>query len=232
MLSKIEARAQALALRKQGLSYREILENVHVAKSTLSLWLRSVGLSKKQRQRLTDKKLRAMARGWAKVRANRISRIQEIKKTADAEFRKYYKDPLWVLGTTLYWGEGNKIKAWDNSAEVIFSNMDVLAITAMRKWLQRYCEVRQEDIHYSLYIHETAHMRLGTILQYWAEKLGVSLEGISVYYKRNKLSATKRRNTGVTYYGVIRLKVRKSTALGHKIDMWMKLLSEYYCRVV
>jgi len=46
---------KAIELRKKGLSYSEILKCVPVAKSTLSLWLRSVGLSKKQRQRLTDK---------------------------------------------------------------------------------------------------------------------------------------------------------------------------------
>lgn len=55
MIQKIEEKKKAIELRKQGLSYREILEQIPVAKSSLSLWLRSVGLSKKQKQRLTEK---------------------------------------------------------------------------------------------------------------------------------------------------------------------------------
>ena len=53
----------ALNLRKQGFSYSEILERIPVAKSTLSLWLREVGLSKRQKQHLTQKKLDAAWRG-------------------------------------------------------------------------------------------------------------------------------------------------------------------------
>ena len=52
MLAKIEEKQKAIALRKRGYSYSEILAEVPVAKSTLSLWLRSVGLAKKQKQLL------------------------------------------------------------------------------------------------------------------------------------------------------------------------------------
>jgi len=53
----------AISLRQGGRSYSEILQKVSVAKSTLSLWLREVGLSKKQHQRLTQKRLKAAQRG-------------------------------------------------------------------------------------------------------------------------------------------------------------------------
>lgn len=51
---------KAINLRKRGFSYSEILEQIPVAKSTLSSWLHSIGLSKKQKQRLTEKKLASM----------------------------------------------------------------------------------------------------------------------------------------------------------------------------
>ena len=63
MIPKIEEKNKAIELRKQGLSYKEILEQISVAKSSLSLWLRNVGLSKKQKQRLTEKKLKSALRG-------------------------------------------------------------------------------------------------------------------------------------------------------------------------
>ena len=49
-------KSQAIAYRKQGFSYSEILSKVPVAKSTLSEWLKSVGLSKAQKHKLTEKK--------------------------------------------------------------------------------------------------------------------------------------------------------------------------------
>jgi hypothetical protein len=52
MQSKRREREQAIAFRQQGLSYSEIRQRVPVAKSSLSVWLRQVGLSEWQRQRL------------------------------------------------------------------------------------------------------------------------------------------------------------------------------------
>ena len=54
---------EAIELRKAGLTYSEILSKIPVAKSTLSDWLYSVGLSKKQKQRITEKRLAASLKG-------------------------------------------------------------------------------------------------------------------------------------------------------------------------
>ncbi len=51
--AKDDLRAQAVAMRKEGRSYREIRDVVGVSKSTLSLWLRDVPLTEEQQQALT-----------------------------------------------------------------------------------------------------------------------------------------------------------------------------------
>ncbi len=71
-MSKNSQKEKAIALRRKGLSYSEILKEIPVAKSTLSLWLRSVGLAKKQKQRLTEKKRLGQLRGALKRKINRI----------------------------------------------------------------------------------------------------------------------------------------------------------------
>jgi transposase len=63
MLTKLKEKETAIELRKQGYSYSEILKKVPVAKSTLSLWLRSVGLAERQKQRLTEKKRKGQLKG-------------------------------------------------------------------------------------------------------------------------------------------------------------------------
>ena len=51
-MAKVSEKKKAIELRKQGLSYSEIRKIVTVAKSTLSLWLRSVGLAKRHIRRI------------------------------------------------------------------------------------------------------------------------------------------------------------------------------------
>ena len=60
MLAKLKEKQKAIKFRRKGLSYSEILKKIPVAKSTLSLWLRTVRLAKRQKQRLTEKRLAAI----------------------------------------------------------------------------------------------------------------------------------------------------------------------------
>src|SRR3989344_85540 len=102
---KVEEKNKALELRAKGFSYSEILRQVPVAKSTLSLWLRSVGLSQKQKQRLTDKKRAAMERGWRARENWRIEKTRTIVEESKKEIDSITIDTekLWVMGIMLYW---------------------------------------------------------------------------------------------------------------------------------
>lgn len=124
MIQKIKEKAEAIKLRKQGFSYSEILKEVPVAKSTLSLWLRSVGLAKRQKQRLTEKKLAALRRGWEVCRMKKLAQVKEIKNKAEKEVPHLSKKDFWVAGIILYWAEGAKEKEYRRGEKVSFSNSD------------------------------------------------------------------------------------------------------------
>lgn len=231
MIAKFEEREKAIALRKQGFSYSEILKRIPVAKSSLSLWLHSVGLSKRQKQRLTEKKLASMKRGWLKVMAMRQARIRDTKERARKEIPYIIGESLWVIGTALYWAEGTKMKPWRRGESISFSNMDPQMLLIFKKWLKRYLDVKNRDIQYALYIHESSKHRLTEIKNYWADLLKVPEKDIPVYFKKNKLG-TKRKNIGGTYFGLIKINVRKSAALNHRVTAWIEELSKKYCGVV
>src|SRR5207249_316451 len=84
-LAKPVERERAIELRRHGLSYREIRAQVPVAKSTLSLWLRQVGLAKAQRQRLTERRLAAAHRGSQKRHIECLARVAAIHNSAIQE---------------------------------------------------------------------------------------------------------------------------------------------------
>ena len=54
MKKMVQEKETAVALRKKGLSYNEILKRIPVAKSSLSLWLRDLPLTKDEKRILND----------------------------------------------------------------------------------------------------------------------------------------------------------------------------------
>lgn len=223
-MPKIKEKERAINLRKKGFSYSEILKEISVTKSTLSLWLRSVGLSKKQKQRLTEKKLAAMRRGWEAVHVRRLLLTEEIKKKAKKEIGKINKRDLWLIGIALYWGEGHKEKKYKAGQEVAFDNSDPRMILLFIRWLEKICQIPQNNLTYDLYIHETADWR--TAQKYWAKILSIPVGRIRVYFKKNKIK-TKRKNKGENYHGLIRIRATKSTNFNRKINGWIEGICKY-----
>ena len=219
MILKLKEKERAIKLRKKGLSYSEILRQVPVAKSTLSLWLRGVGLAKRQKQRLTEKKLEAARRGWEICRRKRLEMTELIKNKAKAEINKISKKELWLMGIMLYWTEGAKEKEWETGVGVKFSNSDPVMISLFLKWLKEICLIQPQDITYDLYIHETADWE--NARKYWSNILLVPIEQIRVYFKRHKVN-TKRKNTGQNYHGLLRVQVKRSSNLNRKISGWIE----------
>ena len=227
-MSKLKEKEKAIKFRKKGLSYSEILKEIPVAKSTLSLWLRSVGLSKRQKQRLTEKKLASMKRGWEACHQKRLNITELIKNNAKKEIKEITKRDLWLIGTALYWAEGAKEKKWNSGVGLKFSNSDPIMISFFLKWLKKICLISPRDIIYELYIHKTANWK--SAVKYWGKVISIPSSKIRVYFKHNKIN-TKRKNIGKDYYGLIMVRVRRSTNLNRKITGWIKGIYQY-CRVV
>lgn len=121
---KNDFKQAAIDLRSSGLSYSEILKEIHVSKSTLSLWIRSISLTESQKERLKLKKVHNIANAQYKNRQRRIERTNLIKVKAKQEIQKVTKFDLLLMGVMLYWAEGVKQKDHDASQGICFSNSD------------------------------------------------------------------------------------------------------------
>jgi len=219
----INQKEKAITLRKQGHSYSEILKEIPVAKSTLSLWLRSVGLAKQQKQNITAKRIAGALRGAKARKDQRIEITKEIKNKAKQEIETISKRDLWLIGISLHWAEGSKEKENGKSSGVKFSNSDPKMILIFIKWLKNTFSIDSSDLIYELYIHETADRKKAQI--YWSNILSISIKKIRTYLKKNKIK-TIRKNTGSDYYGLIRVTVNKSTNLNRVITGWIEGICE------
>lgn len=219
MIAKIPEKKKAIELRKQGLSYNEILNNVSVAKSTLSLWLRDVGLAKRQKQRLTEKRRIAQLKGSQVKRQQRLDRSKDIKYKALNEIGKITQRELKLLGSALYWAEGARQKETNVSERVAFSNSDPYMIMLFLQWLKKICQVNNTDIKLDLFIHESGD--LAKAKKFWGNSLRIKPDKFRVYFKRHRRS-TRRKNVGENYNGLIRISVKRSTDLNRKISGWIE----------
>lgn len=215
-LPKLAEREKAIELRGRGYTYSEILKEVPVAKSTLSLWLRSEKLSKRQVQRITEKRRAAQLRGAAARKYQRLTSANIISADAQKRVGKLNKRELWLIGAALYWAEGSKQLPHMVSTGVLFGNSDPRMLRVFLAWL-RHMHIPDSMIYFELYVHETRRTHAESFRKWWAKQLSISTNRInSVYYKKGNVK-TKRKNIGDLYHGLLRIKVRSSTALNRHI---------------
>lgn len=232
MVPKKSEKELAITLRRQGMSYREILEKIPVAKSSLSLWLRSVGLARHIRHKLTEKKRLGALRGSLSRKNTRISLTKKIFEDAKKDVLRISDRELWFMGVMLYWAEGSKEKEAHPGSGILFGNSDPRMIRLFLIWLFRICKVEKDQIIFEIYIHENSKNNVIKVQKYWSTVTGFPIKLFGrVYFKTNKIK-TNRKNIGELYFGLLRVKVRASSTLNRKIAGWVHAICEDYCGVV
>lgn len=228
---KRQLKLQAILLRRQGLSYSEILKRVRVAKSTLSLWLHSVDLSQPQKQRLTEKRLKAALRGAKARKEKRLATVRAIALQTSSDVKKITNNELFFMGIMLYWAEGAKSKEHNPSQGVIFSNSDPLMVKLFLKWLKDVLGISEERLIFEIYVHDTYKERVDKFKNYWANVTGFPHQKFDrIYFKKHKVKSN-RKNIKDGYKGLLRVRISKSTNLNRKISRWIQAISRQ-CGVV
>ena len=144
MNSKVREKELAIALRRKGLTYREILERVPVAKSSISLWLKDFPLTTKEKEILKKRKNTDMTRWRAMAGAalsqRRVERDKALFLVAREEFQTAIREPLFQVGIALYWAEGAK-----RASTFSFINSDVDMTILMLDWVRKYLVLADEN---------------------------------------------------------------------------------------
>lgn len=231
MIRKIEEKEISIKLRKQGKTYSQILSVVHVAKSTLAIWLGSVNLSKKQKQRITKERLAGSRRGGEAKRKQRVEKQESIILKSKSEISNISERELFLIGVILYWAEGAKEKEYRAGSPFEFSNMDPKMIQILIVWLLKACRINKNMLIFNIFLHQTHKDRIEEVRKYWSKVTGFPVDNFStIYWKRNKLLKTNRKNIEEKYHGVLKIKVRRSSGLVRKIAGWSEGIFEKVVR--
>lgn len=220
MVHTLEIKNKAIDLRKRGLVYSEILAQIPVAKSTLSEWLKDVGLAKAQKQRITAKRIAGQQKGARARREQRIELQKKIYAQSALEIGKLTEREKWLIGSVLYWGEGAKEKEWRPGNPAQFMNSDPTMIKFFISWLTSYCATGRNDICFALHIHENCKNRIEEVKKYWSKQTGFPVSNFNEIYYKKHIIKTKRKNIGDLYYGCLKVKVKGSSRLLRRITGW------------
>ncbi len=218
MISKTALRQKAIALRKEGKTYSEILRVVPVAKSSLSLWFKGVGLSMQQTQRITAKKRAAQLRGGARKKEIRLQVSKEIFEGSKEELGAFSRRDLFILGVALYWAEGAKAKEYRPSVAVKFANSDPEMVKLFLLWLRRIFHVKDANITLTVYLHQNHKQRIHEVENFWLKVTGLERSSLANPVFKSHNPKTQRKNSGDSYMGLVSVYVRNSTNLNRRIQ--------------
>lgn len=217
MQAKVREQARAMSLRKQGMSYNEILKQVPVAKSTLSAWLKNLPLTEQERRYLRMRTDSNISRGRIKAAAenhrNRSRRVQQLYREVSIHFQHLSGDPMFLLGVALYWAEGS-----NKSPQCQFVNSDAAMIKFMYSWIQKYLGVPAEKVGVRIYMHKVYSQ--SECEEYWCNQLGRKPSSL----KRTIFKPTGHKvRKNLQYKGCVRLEVGGIDKY-HTMMAWKKCL--------
>jgi transposase-like protein len=217
---KVDKKNKATALRKQGVSMGEIARRLNVAKSSVSYWVRDIPLTKEQRGRLNANghSIDAIEKRRIARLANTKARRDEMIRNAIDEVEKLSTDPLWCVGTALYWGEGGKTQ---QTARL--SNSDPVVIRIMMKFFLKYSGVSKDKYHG--HIHTFSEQNAKVALSYWSGISGIPEDKFyKTYVKQSSASKHKRKTLE---YGTVQIYIH-DTNFFFRLMGWMKGLERRF----
>src|SRR3972149_9708292 len=203
---------KAQTLRRRGLSYKEILKHVNVAKSTLSTWCKDIELTSKQMERLYKRQETGQRKGSViAARKKQLKRWEEEQKERNLGIKdigKLSKRERFLLGVALYAAEGGKT----SRGEVDFSNTDPLMIKFMVAWFREFCNPPEQKLRVALWIHDD--LDESAARKFWSKLTGIPLIQFNKSYiaqnkKNSKKIRKKKHEYGVAAIGFSSVKIKR-----------------------
>jgi predicted transcriptional regulator len=188
---KLIEKEKARVLRKKGYSINQIVKEAHLTKSSVSLWVRDIVLTKTQKKKISER-----GRSVESIEKRRINRLfnenrkrQLVIYEAKKDFTNISLEQLKLIGIILYLGEGGKT----SRGMVRLANSDPSVIKIMMRFFREICKVPEDKFHAS--IHTFAHANIEKTEKYWSKISGISRNQFFKTYIKPSSASLQKRNT-------------------------------------
>ncbi|EST32590.1 hypothetical protein N566_20010 [Streptomycetaceae bacterium MP113-05] len=225
-----DLRIRAIALRRQGLSRRQIRDELKVHNNDLLNRLvageppRNGPAAPRTKDDLRKRARDLRRQGWTYDRiqlelgVSKSSVSEERQRTKAAarhEVRDLSDRELFLTGIALYWAEVTKDKPHARRERVAFINSDPGVITLFLAWLD-LLGVARSDLRFAVSIHESAEVAGAE--RYWAEHGGIDVTQLQKTTLKTHNPKTVRRNVGPQYRGCLIVRMHRSAELYRRIE--------------
>ncbi len=198
---KKQEQKKAIELRKKGLSIKVIAKKLVVAKSSVSVWVRDVTLTKEQLEQLEADK-----NSFEVVERRRESRLRNEKEKrqiimdgAAKEIKTISRKDLQMIGLCLYLGEGAKTQR----GAVKLANSDPAVIKIMMKYFREVCSVPEKK--FRCHVHTYSHLSVEKAEDYWSKVTGIPRNQFFKTYSKPSIASKGKKDS--TPYGTVDLTV-------------------------
>jgi len=219
-VAKSKEKIEAIVLRENGESIKSIAKKLHVSVGSASVWCKDVLLTEKQ-LRILEKNAHDPNYGKRLQNSQNQKKQKELKiknllQLGESEIGEITKRELFLVGVALYWAEGFK-----KDTQVGFANSNAEMINLYLRWLYECCDVKMEDLIARITVNVSHKNRSDEIQCFWSKSTGIPLENFrKPFYQQFKWKKVYENPN--EYYGVLRIKVRRSTDFLRKIHGWIK----------
>ncbi len=215
---------QARALRASGDSIKSIAKKLLISSSTASVWTNDIQLTPEQQAVLmkngqSAEHLRIYS---LKRHEDKIQRHKQILESATTEIDNLTSREFFLTGLALYWAEGFKnIK----EGRIGFCNSDPRMILFILKWFKKVFDLSNSDVTLRAEFNIEHQSREGEIKAYWSNLTGIPLDQFNNSYLQKSRMIRIYANRD-TYFGVLRIRVKKSSEKVVAIRGWIQGLSQ------
>ena len=210
---------KALELRRRGKSIKKIAKLLDVSVSIVSQWCREIELTSEQKEKLKSRKantrhLRKLAK---QSHLEKLSRIKLLSKAAKSEIKPLSNHELFLTGLALYWAEGFKSL---KEGRLGFCNSDPDMIKFMIKWFKNALKINSADFIFRIEFNESHKDREEGIRDFWSKITKMPLSQFEKPFYKHSVWLREYPNRD-TYFGVLRIRIRRSSELLNKTRGWI-----------
>jgi hypothetical protein len=166
---KLREQEEARRLRAAGSTLQQIATELHVSKSSVSLWVRDVPFTPSKRRYGPRRRPSAL-------HVRKLAEIEECDALGRVLIGSLDRSAFLAAGVALYAGEGSK-----RDGHVCFANTDESMIRFFCDWFRTFFDVDEQRLRVKVYLHRG--LDLDAAEQHWSEVTAAPREQFTKPYR-------------------------------------------------
>lgn len=191
---------KAKNLRQEGWSVKSIAKELNVSVGSISVWVRDIVLTNKQKENLKHTQIKTTAEAVRttakKKRINWQNSGRRLIKKCSKEF---------IAGIMLFWAEGSKKRN-----TVAFANSDPEMLKFFINFLRKYFNVTNKNITFCFQWYSNNTLKFSDVKKYWIKTLNIEEKNFRKCYIDYRPIKNIGKKIGKCPYGIGRLTVNST----------------------